>query len=121
MVNVEDYSKEENVEVERSVLKLGAGQRVRNVSVTGCIEGVSEYGSYTLVFLEADGGEQLSLLLGENVFGTNGVAALTIGEPGSKTVNPAILGKKIWIGKTTAIASKKKAGKSYFNFEYGFE
>ncbi|MDD3040544.1 hypothetical protein [Bacteroides sp.] len=121
MVKLEGYDSKSTAadNSSRTILKLEAGQRIRNVEVTGCIEGVSDYGAYTLIQLEAEDGELLSLMLGGNVFGRNGVKALTIGEPGSRIINPAIIGKKVWIGKSQPVASKNK--KSYFNFQFGFE
>ncbi|MDD4247562.1 MAG: hypothetical protein PHT13_00390 [Methanosarcina sp.] len=125
MVKLEGYNSEntdaQTENANRTLLKLEAGQRIRNVIPTGVAEGVSDYGAYTIVMLEADDGEQLSLMLGGNVFGRNGVKALTSGDEGFRVVNPAVAGKKVWIGKSTAVASKKSKGKSYYNFQFGFE
>jgi hypothetical protein len=125
MVKLEGYSSEEaetqNSNANRTMLKLEAGQRIRNVMVTGVTEGVSDYGAYTIVQLVAEDGEELALMLGGNVFGRNGIKALTSGEEGGRFVNPGVGGKKIWIGKSTAVPSKKSKGKSYYNFQFGFE
>ena len=125
MVTIEGYSSEEaetqNSNANRTMLKLEAGQRIRNVMVTGVSEGVSDYGAYTIVQLVAEDDEELALMLGGNVFGRNGIKALTIGEEGARAVNPSVIGRKVWIGKSTAVPSKKTKGKSYYNFQFGFE
>lgn len=126
MVKIEEYSGTEegksNYEDEdRTKVKLGDGQKISGVRLTGAAQGVhDQYGAYKLLLFESvDDGELMSTMLPEqNVYGRGGIKALlSIDMDGRAELKPELVGTVIWFAKSNPIQGKGQF--AYKTFEWG--
>ena len=126
MVKIEEYTGTEEgqssyEDEDRAKIKLGDGQKISGVKLTGAAQGVhDQYGPYKLLLFEdADDGELMSTMLPEqNVYGRGGIKAfMTIDSDGRASIRPELLGVVIWFAKSNPIQGKGQF--AYKTFEWG--
>lgn len=114
MFDLEDYTQETHKDYGKAdYLRLEAGKRIRNITLTGITDGENQYGYFCMAFFTTDTGARGFINLSPWL-----IKDFTMESSSGRVLNPDMRDKKIWIGKKVFITG---TGDQRSIFEWRFE
>lgn len=114
MFELEDYEATTHKDYGKADhLRLGEGQRIRNITLTGVTDGENQFGYFCMAFFKTELGAKGFVNLSPKL-----IEEFTELSTSGIVLNPELRDKKIWIGKRGFITD---SGEKRSFFEWSFE
>ncbi|MDD3064566.1 MAG: hypothetical protein PHX50_17425 [Massilibacteroides sp.] len=113
MFQLEDYDSKSHKDYGKAdYLRLEAGQRIRNITLTGISEGSNQYGYFCMAFFKTQEGAKGFINLSSKL-----VDEFTVASSSGRVLNPELRDEEIWVGKRSFITETGEK-RSFLEWEF---